>query len=133
MCLTGIVSASWNDSLVSQSSSESVRNADSLGREQETGSLSFLGGSGGRFSGAGTEIVFAVLPDEPDADRSLASCAEAHYPPMKGVVGMPSAGMLDRTVGRLGLGSLQHFTVLIVGNTEHCNVERLGVDDDAAP
>ena len=81
MCLTGIVSASWNDSLVSQSSSESVRNADSLGREHETGTLSFLGGSGGHFSRAGTEIVFAVLPDEPDADRSLARQAGSRRSP----------------------------------------------------
>ena len=48
------------------------------------------------------------------------------------VVGLSSAGLLDRTVGKLGLGGLQRFAALGVGDTECCSVERLGVDDDAA-
>ena len=131
--LSGIVSASWNVSLVSESSSESVTKADSLGREDgRTGTLSFLGGSGGGFSGEGTALAFAVFPDEPDADKSLTSLAEVHSPPAVVVVGLSSAGLLDRTVGKLGLGGLQRFAALGVGDTECCSVERLGVDDDAA-
>ena len=133
MCLIGIVSASWNVSLVSESSSESVTKADSLGREDgRTGTLSFLGGSGGGFSGEGTALAFAVFPDEPDADKSLTSLAEVHSPPAVVVVGLSSAGLLDRTLGKLGLGGLQRFAALGVGDTECCSVERLGVDDDAA-
>ena len=130
---SGIVSASWNVSLASESSSESVTKADSLGREDgRTGTLSFLGGSGGGFSGEGTALAFAVFPDEPDADKSLTSLAEVHSPPAVVVVGLSSAGLLDRTVGKLGLGGLQRFAALGVGDTECCSVERLGVDDDAA-
>ena len=35
-------------------------------------------------------------------------------------------------VGKLGLGGLQRFAALGVGDTECCSVERLGVDDDVA-
>ena len=48
------------------------------------------------------------------------------------VVGLSLARLLDRTVGKLGLGRLQRFAALGVGDTECCSVERLGVDDDAA-
>ena len=130
--LSGIVSASWNVSLVSESSSESVTKAGSLCREDnKTGTLSLLGGSDGGFSGEGTALAFAVFPDEPDADKPLTSLAEVHSPPVVVVVGLSSAGLLDRTVGRLGLGGLQHFATLGVGDTECCSLERLGVDDDA--
>ena len=113
--LSEIVSVSWNVSLVSESS------------------LSFLGGSGGGFSDAGTALAFAVFPDEPDADRSLASLEEVHSPPVVVVfVGLPSARLFDRTASKLGLGGLQRFAVLGVGDTERCSVERLSVDDDAA-
>ena len=62
----GIVSASWNVSLVSESSSESVTKAFSLGRKDSTtGTLSFLGVSSGGFSGEGIALTFAVFPDEP--------------------------------------------------------------------
>ena len=125
---------SWNVSLVSELSSPTVTKADSLGREVgTTGTLSFLGGSGGGFSGEGTTaLAFAVFPDEPDADKSLTSLAEVHSPPAAVVVvGLSSAGLLDRTVGKLGLGGLQRFAALGVGDTECCSVERLGVDDDA--
>ena len=55
---------------------ESVTKADSLGREDSgTGTLSFSGISGGGFPGEGTALTFAVFPDEPDADKSLASRA----------------------------------------------------------
>ena len=75
----GIVSASWNVSLASESSSESATKADSLGGEDgRTGALSFLGVSGRGFSGEGTTLTLAVLLDEPDADTSLASLAEFH-------------------------------------------------------
>ena len=63
---SGIVSASWNVSLASESSSESVTKAVSLGREDSrTGTLSFLGVSGDGFSGEGIALTFAVFPDEP--------------------------------------------------------------------
>ena len=66
-------------SLASESSSESVTKADSLGGEGGgTGALSFLGVSGRGFSGEGTTLTLAVLLDEPDADKSLASLAEFH-------------------------------------------------------
>ena len=79
---SGIVSALWNTLLVSESPPESVAKADSLGREDDrTGTLSFLVSSGGGFSGEGAALTFAVFPDEPDADRSLASLAEVHPPP----------------------------------------------------
>ena len=65
--LSGIISASWNVSLASESSSESK--AISLGREDSrTGTLSYLGVSGGGFSGEGTALTFEVFPDVPDAD-----------------------------------------------------------------
>ena len=48
------------------------------------------------------------------------------------VVGLSLARLLDRTVGKLGLGRLQRFAALGVHDTECCSVERLGVDDDAA-
>ena len=115
-----------------QSFSESVTKADSLGREDcRTGALSFLGSCSGGFFGEGTALTFAAFPDEPDADKSLASLAEVHPPPVVVVVGLSSAGLLDRTVGRLGLGGLQRFATLGVGDTECCSLERLGVDDDA--
>ena len=61
-----IVSASWNVSLASESSSESVTKAVSLGRkDSRTGTLSFLGVSSGGFSGEGIALTFAVFPDEP--------------------------------------------------------------------
>ena len=103
--------------------------ADSLGSEDSrTGTLSFSGISGGGFPGEGTALTFAVFPDEPDADKSLTSLAEVHSPPVAVVVvGLSSAGLLDRT-----LGGLQRFAALGVGDTECCSVERLGVDDDAA-
>ena len=108
------------------SSSESVTKADSLGMEDSrTGALSFLGGSGGVFSGDDTALIFAVFPDEPDADKSLASLAEVHSPPMVVVVGPSSTRLLNRTVGKLGL-----YATLGVSETECCSVERLGVDDD---
>ena len=63
---SGIVSASWSVSLASESSSESVTKAVSLGREDSrTGTLSFLGVSGDGFSGEGIALTFAVFPDEP--------------------------------------------------------------------
>ena len=128
--LSGIVSASWNVSLASESSSESK--AVSLGREDSrTGTLSYLGVSGGNFSGACTVLTFAAFPDEPDADKSLTSLA-AHSPPVIVAVGLSSAMLLDRTVGKLGLGELQSYATLGVGDTECCSVERLGVDDDTA-
>ena len=99
--LSGIVSASWNVSLASESSSESK--AVSLGREDSrTGALSYLGVSGGGFSGEGTALTFAVFPDEPDADKSLTSLAEVHSPPVVVAVGLSSAELQDGTVGRLG-------------------------------
>ena len=77
--------------------------ADSLGSEDSrTGTLSFSGISGGGFPDEGTALTFAVFPDEPDADKSLASHAEVHSPPMVGVVGLQ-----DRTVGRLEPGEPQ--------------------------
>ena len=48
------------------------------------------------------------------------------------VVGLSLARLLDRTVGKLGLGRLRRFAALGVGDTECCSVERLGVDDDTA-
>ena len=75
----GIISASWNVSLASESSSESVTKAVALSRKDSgTGTLSFLGVSGRGFSGEGTTLTLAVLLDEPDADKSLASLAEFH-------------------------------------------------------
>ena len=62
----GIVSVSWSVSLASESSSESVTKAVSLGRKDgRTGTLSFLGVSSGGFSGEGIALTFAVFPDEP--------------------------------------------------------------------
>ena len=82
---SGIVSVSWNVSLSSESSSESVTKADLLGSEDSrTGTLPFLGVSGGRIFGEGIALTFAVLPDEPDTDESLASLAEVHSPPVAG-------------------------------------------------
>ena len=86
-----------------------------------------LGISGGSFSDEGTVLTFAIFPNKPDADRSLASLAETHSPPVIVVV-----GLFDQTVGRLGLGGIQRFAALGVGETERCSVERFGVDDDAA-
>ena len=48
------------------------------------------------------------------------------------VVGLSLAKLLDRTIGKLGLGGHQRFVALGVGDTECCSVERLRVDDDAA-
>ena len=97
-----------------------------MGREDgRTGALSFLGSSSGRFSGEGTALTFTAFPDEPDADKSLASLAEVHSPPVVVVV-----GLLDRTAGRVGLGGHQRFAALRVGDMKCCSVERLGVDDD---
>ena len=111
--LSGIVSASWNVSLVSESSSESVNKVDSLGREDgRTGALSFLGVSVGGFSGEGTALTLAALPDEPDADKSLASLADPHPPPVVVVV-----GLLDRTVSKLGLGELHPYATLGISDT----------------
>ena len=46
-----------------------------LGRENgRIGTLSFLDGNDGGFPGEGTALAFAVFPDEPDVDRSLAEC-----------------------------------------------------------
>ena len=119
-------------SLASESSSEYVTKADLLGSEDSrTGTLSFSGISGGGFPGEGTALTFAVFPDEPDADKSLTSLA-AHSPPVIVAVGLSSAMLLDRTVGKLGLGELQSYATLGVGDTECCSVERLGVDNDAA-
>ena len=70
----GIVSASWNVSLASESSSESVTKVVSLGRkDSRTGTLSFLGVGGRGFPGEGMALTFAVFTDEPDTDESLAS------------------------------------------------------------
>ena len=51
--------------------------------DSRTGTLSYLGVSGGGFSGEGTALTFAAFPDEPDADKSL---AEVHPPPVVVVV-----------------------------------------------
>ena len=97
---SGVVSASWNVSLASESSSESVIKAISLGRkDSRTGTLSFLGVSGRGFPDEGIALTFAVLPDEPGTDKSLASLPEVHSPPVVVVV-----GLLDQMVGRIGLG-----------------------------
>ena len=114
MCaLSRIVSASWNVSLASESSSEYVTKADSLGRDdRRTGALSFLGSGSGGFFGEGTALTFAAFPDEPDADKSLASLAEVHPPPVVVVVGLSSARLLDRAVARQGLGGIQRFATL---------------------
>ena len=102
---------------------ESVTKADSLGREDSrTGALSFSGISGGGFPGEGTALTFAVSPDEPDADKSLASRAEVHSPPVVVVVWLSD---------RLGPGEPQRFAALRVGNVKRSSAERLGVDDDA--
>ena len=101
-CFIRIVSAPWNSSLASE--------------------LCFSGSAA---------LAFTVFPDEPDADKSLTSLA-AHSPPVIVAVGLSSAMLLDRTVGKLGLGELQSYATLGVGDTECCSVERLGVDDDAA-
>ena len=112
----------------SESSSESVIKADSLCTEDgRTGALSFLGGSSRGFSGEGIALTFAVILDEPDADKFLASLAEVHSPPV-----VVAVGLLGQTVGKPGLGGLQRFAALGVGDTECCCVERLGVDNDAA-
>ena len=116
--------------MASESSSE-ITKADSLGGEDgRSGALSFLGVSGRGFSGEGTTLTFAVLLDEPDADKSLASLAEAQSPPVVVVVGPSSIRLLDRTVGRLGLDELKPYAALGVSETECCSIERLGVDDD---
>ena len=107
--LSGIISASWNVSLASESSSESVTKADSLGGEDgRTGALSSLGVSGRGFSAEGTTLTLAVLLDEPDADKSFASLAEVHSPPMV----VSSARLLDRAVARQGPGEIQRFATL---------------------
>ena len=83
---SGIVSASWNVSLASESSSESVK-VVSLGREDSrTGTSSFLGVSGRGFSGEGIALTFAAFPDEPGADKPPGSLAEVHPPPVVVVV-----------------------------------------------
>ena len=84
-----------------------------VGLDSRTGDLSFLGGSGGGFSGEGTTLTFAVFPDAPDADKFLASLAEVHSPPVVVAVGPSSAELLDGTVCRLGVGGLQRFAVAI--------------------
>ena len=110
----GIVSASWSVSLASESSSKSVTKAVSLGRkDSRTGTLSFLGVSSGGFSGEGIALTFAVILDEPDADKFLASLAEVHSPPVVVAVGLSSAELLDGTVCRLGVGRLQRFAAAI--------------------
>ena len=120
--LSGIISASWNVSLAPESSSESVTKADSLGGEDgRSGALSFLGVSGRGFSGEGTTLTFAVLLDEPDADKSFASLAEVHSPPVVVVVGLSSARLLNRTVAKLGLGELLPYATLGVGDMERCS------------
>ena len=43
-----------------------------------------------------------------------------------------AVGLLDRMVGRIGLGGYQCFAALGVGDTECCSIERLGVNDDTA-
>ena len=69
---SGIVSASWNVSLASESSSESITKVVSLGREDSrTGTLSFLGVSGDGFSGEGIALTFAVFPDEPTQTKPM--------------------------------------------------------------
>ena len=94
----------------SESSSESVIKADSLCTEDgRTGALSFLGGSSRGFSGEGIALTFAVILDEPDADKFLASLAEVHSPPVVVAVGPSSAELLDGTVCILGVGGLQRF------------------------
>ena len=57
------------------------------------------------FSGEGIALTFAAFPDEPETDESLASLAEVHSPPVVVVVGLSSAGLLDQTVGKIGLTS----------------------------
>ena len=113
---------SWNVSLVSELSSPTVTKADSLGREDgSAGALSFLSGSSGGFSSEGTALTFVVFPDEPDTDKSLTSLAEVHSPPLVVVVGMSSARLLNRTVGKLGLGELLPYATLGVGDMERCS------------
>ena len=98
----------------SESSFESVTKVDSLCTEDgRTETLSFLGGSSGGFSGKGIALTFAVIPDEPDADKFLASLAEVHSPPVVVAVGLSSAELLDGTVCRLGVGGLQRFAAAI--------------------
>ena len=129
--ISGIDSVLWNISLVSESSSESINQADLLGREDGgTGALSFLDVSGGGFSGEGTALTLAALPDEPDARQ--VPRLPCRSPLTWLVVGLSLARLLDRMVGKLGLGGLQHFAALGVGNTECCSVKRLGVDNDVA-
>ena len=124
MCASsGIVSALWNTLLVSESPPESVAKADSLGREDDrTGILSFLVSSGGSFSGEGAALTFAVFPDEPDADRSLASLAEVHPPPVVVVVD----GRRDRARRAPVLRSLGCWRHGVLQCRE------VGVDKDAA-
>ena len=121
--------------MASESSSESVTKVDSLDREDSrTGALSFLGVSGGGFSGEGKALTLAAPSDEPNVDKSFASLAEVHSPPVVVVVGLSSAGLLDQTVGKLGSREPWRYATLGVGDTECCSVERLGVGvyDDAA-
>ena len=83
-----------------QSRPESVNKTDSLCREDDRGeALSFMGVSGGGFSGEGIALTFAVFPDEPDADKSPVSLAEVQSPPV-----VVAVGLLDRTVGIIWLG-----------------------------
>ena len=103
--------------MAAESSSESITKAVWLGRkDSRTGTLSFLGVSCGGISGEGIALTFAVFPDEPDTDESLASLTEVHFPPVVVVVGLSR----DPAIRYLGFG-----------DTEYGSVERLGVDDDA--
>ena len=75
-----------------------------------------MGVSGRGFPDEGIALTFAVLPDEPGTDKSLASLPEVHSPPVVVVVGLSR----DPAIRYLGFG-----------DTEYSSVERLGVDDDA--
>ena len=80
-----------------QSRPESVNKTDSLCREDDRGeALSFLGVSGGGFSGEGTALTLAALPDEPDADKSPASLVDVHPPPVVVVVGPQPGCWIER-------------------------------------
>ena len=112
--LSGIVSASWNVSLASESSSESVTKVDSLGRKDgRTGALSFLGSISRGFSSEGTVLTFATFLDEPDADKSLALLAELLSPPVVVVVGLSSASQTRarRAPALRSLGYRRHGTL----------------------